>query len=88
MAFFRLVRARRGGELEAWIASARASQIAEMAGFSLGLSRDRAAVEAALSLSWSNGQAEGQVNRLKMLKRQMYGRAGFDLLRARVLHAA
>jgi transposase len=52
------------------------------------LVQDQAAVEAALSLEWSNGQVEGQVNRLKFLKRQMYGRASFDLLRARVLHAA
>ena len=50
-----------------------------------GARLDRAAVEAALSLCWSNGQTEGQVNRLKMLKRQMYGWAGFDFLRARVL---
>ena len=46
------------------------------------------AVKAALECEWSNGQVEGQVNRLKLVKRQMYGRAKFDLLRARVLHAA
>jgi transposase len=51
------------------------------------LRRDRAAVEAALAQAWSNGQTEGQVNRLKPIKRQMYGRARFDLLRQRVLHA-
>ena len=45
-------------------------------------------MRAALSLPWSNGPAEGQINRLKLLKRQMDGRAGFDLLRSRVLHAA
>jgi transposase len=49
---------------------------------------DGAAVRAALTEPWSNGQAEGQVNRLKLLKRQSYGRAGFDLLRRRVLLAA
>jgi transposase len=49
---------------------------------------DRAAVEAGLSLEWSNSQTEGQVNKLKLLKRQMYGRANFDLLRQRVLRAA
>ena len=49
---------------------------------------DIAAVRVALSQPWSNGPVEGQVNRLKMLKRQMYGRAKFDLLRSRVLHAA
>jgi transposase len=46
---------------------------------------DYAVVEAALATSWSNGQTEGQVNRLKFIKRQMYGRAHFDLLRLRVL---
>ena len=49
---------------------------------------DRAAVEAGLSLTWSNGQTEGQVNKLKLLKRSMYGRANFDLLRQRALQAA
>lgn len=47
-----------------------------------------AAVEAGLTLEWSNGQTEGQVHRLKLLKRQMYGRAGFELLRRRVLAAS
>ncbi len=86
--FFRIVRERRADALDAWIATAAESQIAEFSGFSAGLSRDRAAVHAGLSLSWSNGQTEGQVNRLKFLKRQMYGRASFDLLRARVLYQA
>ena len=49
------------------------------------LGRDRAAVEAALSLPWSTGPVEGQINRLKMIKRTMYRRAGLDLLRARIL---
>src|SRR3982751_590716 len=53
--------------------------------FCNGLVRDRAAVTAAISLKWSNGQVEGQVHRLKLIKRQMYGRANFALLRARVL---
>jgi transposase len=55
--------------------------------FIAGLDRDRKAVEAALTLHWSNGPVEGQVNRLKAIKRQMYGRANFDLLRAHVLAA-
>ncbi len=54
--------------------------------FVSGLTRDRDAVEAALHLPWSNGPVEGQVHRLKLIKRQMYGRASFDLLRLRVLH--
>ena len=53
-----------------------------------GLLKDKAAVVAGLSLPWSNGQTEGQVNRLKLIKRQMYGRASFALLRARVLASA
>jgi transposase len=50
--------------------------------------RDQHAVEAALTLPWSNGPVEGHVHRLKLIKRQMYGRASFDLLRLRVLHQA
>lgn len=56
--------------------------------FAMGLKRERPAVEAALRLPYSNGQTEGQVNRLKTLKRQMYGRASFGLLRRRFLGAA
>ena len=54
----------------------------------MGLRRDQAAVEAAITSVWSNGQTEGQVNRLKALKRQMFGRAKLDLLRKRFLYAA
>src|SRR3954447_3349748 len=53
--------------------------------FAYGLRKDLLAVSAAVESPWSTGQVEGQINRLKMIKRQMYGRAGFDLLRARVL---
>jgi len=53
-----------------------------------GLEQDGAAIRAALMTSWSSGQAEGQITRLKLIKRQMYGRASFDLLRQRVLLAA
>jgi len=56
-----------------------------LAGFARHLVRDKDAVEAALKLPWSQGQVEGQVHRLKLIKRQIYGRAGFDLLRLRVL---
>ena len=56
--------------------------------FAASLRRDLAAVQAALDLPWTTSPAEGQINRIKMLKRTMYGRAGFPLLRARVLHAA
>lgn len=70
---------------KAWRERARASDNADLRHFVAGLDRDSAAVEAAFRESWSNGPVEGQVNRLKLLKRQMYGRAGFELLRARVL---
>jgi transposase len=56
--------------------------------FAASLNRDFAAVQAALDLPWTTSPAEGQINRLKMIKRTMYGRAGFPLLRARVLHTA
>jgi len=86
LAFCRLVRERRGaGEFAAWLEQVAQSDVTDLKAFARGLVQDRAAVEAALSLSWSNGPVEGQVNRLKLLKRSMYGSAGFDLLRARVL---
>jgi len=74
--------------LDTWIARVRASEIADLQRFATGLLLDKAAVQAGLTLEWSNGQTEGQVNRLKTVKRQMYGRASFDLLRQRVLHGA
>jgi transposase len=74
-------------KLDEWIDAVTKSQLSEFENFVKVLRRDEAAVRAAVSSEWSNGQTEGQVNRLKMLKRQMYGRANFDLLRARVLNA-
>jgi transposase len=84
--FRRLVRERDAGGLGRWLDQARASGLQELRGFADHLQRDRAAVDAALSLEWSNGQTEGQITRLKLLKRQMYGRANLDLLRLRVLY--
>jgi transposase len=72
--------------LETWLEKARSSGIGEFIWFANGIETDRAAVEAAHSSQWSQGQVEGQVNRLKFIKRQMYGRGSFDLLKARVLH--
>jgi transposase len=84
--FRRLVTERRVDDLDDWIArSVAADAPAEIRRFAAGLKPDLMAVKAALSLPWSNGQTEGQVNRLKRIKRQMYGRANFDLLRLRVL---
>ncbi len=70
-----------------WLGRAKVSGIREFRGFADGIRRDHAAGEAALSVEWNSGQTEGQINRLKLLKRQGDGRAGFDLLRQRVLHA-
>lgn len=80
------IRARKAEALAAWRTKAEARGLAEMRGFVTGLRRELAAVKAALTYAWSNGQVEGQVNRLKLRKRMMYGRANFDLLRQRVLH--
>lgn len=63
------------------------SKLKEFESFARGLSEDYEAVRNALRYSWSSGQLEGQVNRLKLIKRQMYGRGKFDLLRARMLHS-
>jgi transposase len=82
-----MVRQRKAKSLESWINEALASDLIEMRRFADGLRQDQAAVEAALSLPWSNGQTEGHVNRLKTIKRQMYGRASFHVLRQRVLWA-
>ncbi|AFZ69392.1 ISL3 family transposase [Deinococcus peraridilitoris] len=71
----------------AWLSDAKASVASELRRFAKGLAADYDAVLAAFTEPWSNGQTEGQVTRLKYLKRQMYGRAKFDLLRARVLLA-
>ena len=78
---------RRGERLETWAARAEASPVSELRGFSKGLRRDWAAVTAGLTVSYSSGTVEGHVNRIKMIKRQMYGRAKPDLLRKRVLLA-
>ena len=75
-------------DLDAWLAEAHACGISAVETSAAGLKQDGAAVRAALTLPWSNGQAGGQINRLKLLKRQSYGRASFDLLRRRVLMTA
>jgi len=80
-----LLRRKSQESLVAVLADASSTPLAE---FAASLRRDLAAVQAALDLPWTTSPAEGQINRLKMLKRTMYGRAGFQLLRARVLHAA
>lgn len=86
--FGRIVRVRDRLALEPWLGQAEHSGVGEFRQFALVLRRDLGAVEAALTYDWSNGQTEGQINRLKMLKRQMYGRASLGLLRRRFLCAA
>jgi len=85
--FRQLVRSRDADGLAVWLADASKSAVREVRSLARGILRDHDAVQAALSSEWSNGQVEGQVNRLKLSKRAMYGRAGFELLRARVLRA-
>lgn len=75
-------------DLDEWIAAVIEDAPRELQRFAQGLRRDRQAVANALTSSWSNGPTEGHVNRLKLIKRQMYGRASFDLLRIRFLGAA
>jgi transposase len=83
--FAGLVKARDAAGLEPWLEAAQGSALG---GFADGLRRDLPAVRAALTTPWSTGPVEGHITRLKLLKRQMYGRAKFDLLRRRVLCAA
>ena len=83
--FFRIVRQREAHELPNWLERAEHSGVPELRTFARGLRRDGEAVKAALRYAWSNGPVEGHVHRLKLVKRSMYGRASFALLRARVL---
>lgn len=76
---------RLGATLPAWIDSVDASQLPGLTGFALHLLRDIEAVTAGLTLDWSSGSIEGAVNRIKKIKRQLYGRAGFGLLRKLIL---
>lgn len=87
--FLVIVRKRRSHRLGKWFAQATADDVPEpIQRFARGLKSDWEAVSAGLTLPWSNPASEGHIIRLKVIKRQMYGRAKFDLLRARVLAAA
>ena len=83
-----MLRRREGERLPDWLLAAEASGIDELARFAGTLRMDQQAVQAGLTLRWSNGQTEGQVTKLKLIKRQGYGRAKFDLLRKQVLRVA
>ena len=83
-AFHAMLRKKHEAELDAWIEQAQASLVASLAN---GIVKDRAAVRAAINSAWSNGQTEGQITRLKLVRRQMYGRGKIDLLQARLIGA-
>lgn len=86
--FTALIRKQSTGTLKDWLSRAEVSPCPEVRHFAEGIRRDEAAVNAAVRTRWSNGPVEGHVNRLKTIKRQMYGRAGFALLKARVVNVA
>lgn len=86
-AFVTMLRRRQGQDFQTWVEAVEASPIPELRRFARGLLRDKAAVVAALTQSYSNGPTEAQVHKLKLVKRQMYGRAKLPLLRQRLLHA-
>lgn len=79
-----MLRRKSSGNLEAWIERAAKSLVAS---FANGVIRDRAAIQNAITSQWSNGQTEGQITKLKLIKRQMYGRGKLDLLEARIVGA-
>ena len=83
--FQQMIRKKAGCEFDPWIVDARQSLVAS---FVRGIVKDGAAVRAAIASPWSNGQTEGQITKLKLVKRQMYGRAKLDLLEARLLGVA
>ncbi len=85
-AFMQMIWQRTGKPLETWLSLAEESALPELKSFAKGIRQDQAAVFAGLTLPWSNGPVEGHVNRLKLIKRSMYGRAKLRLLRQRVLH--
>ncbi len=85
--FAQMLRPRTGERLDAWLTEVSESPLPELQSFALGIERDKAAVLAGLTLPHSNGIVEGKVNKLKLIKRMGFGRAGFPLLRQRVLHA-
>ena len=82
-----MIRELRGDRLNEWMEKVEADDLPALHSFVAGVRRDHHAVVAGLTLRWSSGRVEGHVNRLKMLKRQMFGRANLNLLRRRVLAA-
>jgi transposase len=85
--FLAMVHKREGKRLDVWLAKVAESGLPELRSFASGIEKDKDAVRAGLTWSINNGMVEGHVTKLKLIKRQGYGRAGFPLLRKRVLHA-
>src|SRR5712692_1963304 len=85
--FVQMLRTRAGERLDAWLAQVQSSRLPEFQSFAAGIEKDKEAVRAGLTWWINNGMVEGHVTKLKLIKRQGYGRAGFPLLRKRVLHA-
>jgi transposase len=85
--FAHMLRTRTGEHLDAWLNKVASSKLSELQAFATGIEKDKDAVRAGLTWWVNNGMVEGQVTKLKLIKRQGYGRAGFPLLRKRVLHA-
>ena len=83
-AFHAMIRQKSNADLDAWLEQARDTLVVS---FANGVIKDKAAVSAAMTLPWSNGQTEGQITKLKLVKRQMYGREKLDLLQARLIGA-
>ena len=88
LGFTTMLRERKGECFDAWLEKVEQQGIAELRGFAQSLKKDYEAVKAGLTLGWSQGPVEGHVHRLKLLKRQAYGRASFQTLRKRVLRCS
>ncbi len=85
--FLKMVHLREGDRLDAWLTHVADSNLPELKSFAAGIEKDKDAVRAGLTSPINNGMVEGHVSKLKLIKRQGYGRAGFPLLRKRILHA-
>ncbi|WP_227648970.1 transposase, partial [Klebsiella pneumoniae] len=83
--FYRMLKTKNKSQLNQWFSDVSQSGLIDLQRVAAGMEADATAIHEAISSRWSNGVVEGHVNRLKMLKRQMYGRAGFELLRRRVM---
>ncbi len=87
-AFVTMIRKRQGEQFDTWLQSCLDSDIPDIQTFAEGLQKEYLPVKAALTFPYSNGPVEGQINKLKYMKRSMYGRGSFELVRQRFLHAA